>query len=78
MLEIRDRETVQLREEWQLMEAYQDLIETRFEDRVNYRFSYKINRGSWETVETKGNGEDIPNRSYLQGSQDTIFLKIRG
>jgi hypothetical protein len=46
--------------------------------RVNYRFSYKINRGSWETVETKGNGEDIPNRSYLQGSQDTIFLKILG
>lgn len=39
VLEIRDRETVSLREEWQLLEAYKDLIETRFENRVNFTFS---------------------------------------
>ena len=38
VLEIRDRETVSLREEWQLMEAYKDLIETRFENRVIFTF----------------------------------------
>lgn len=36
VLEIRDRETVKLREEWQLLEAYRDLIQTRFEDRVEF------------------------------------------
>ena len=46
--------------------------------RVNYRFTYKINRGNWGTVETRTNGEDIPNRSYLQGSEDTLFLKVQG
>lgn len=46
--------------------------------RVNYRFSYKFNRGNWATVETQADGSDIPNRSYLQGSKDTLFVSIRG
>lgn len=37
VLEIRDKETVQLGEEWQLLEAYRDLIQTRFEDRVIFQ-----------------------------------------
>ena len=46
--------------------------------RVNYRFSYKIHRGNWSTVESDAQGNDILNRSFLQGTEDTIQLVIDG
>ncbi len=46
--------------------------------RVDYRFSYKINRGNWATVESDSEGNDITNRSYLQGAEDTVQLTIEG
>lgn len=37
---------------------------------------FKFTRGSWETVEKGANGEEIPDRTFTYGNNDTIFVNI--
>jgi predicted alpha/beta superfamily hydrolase len=37
---------------------------------------FKFTRGSWETVEKGTNGEEIPDRSFTYGNNDTILVNI--
>ncbi len=37
---------------------------------------FKFTRGSWETVEKGANGEEIPNRTFTYGNNDTVFVNI--
>jgi len=38
--------------------------------------NFKITRGNWTSVETLPSGKDIPNRTHINGQNDTIRLKI--
>lgn len=38
--------------------------------------SFKITRGDWNSVETLPSGDDIANRTYINGQADTVYLKI--
>jgi len=38
--------------------------------------SYKITRGNWNSVETFTSGQDIPNRTFINGQADTVLLKV--
>jgi hypothetical protein len=38
--------------------------------------SFKITRGTWNTVETRPSGEDIENRTFICGQDDTLKLKV--
>ncbi len=37
---------------------------------------FKFTRGSWETVEKGASGEELANRQFVFGNQDTLHLKI--
>lgn len=37
---------------------------------------FKFTRGSWETVEKGANGEEIPDRTFTYGNNDTILVNI--
>jgi predicted alpha/beta superfamily hydrolase len=50
-------------------------IEKKF-DMANYEF--KITRGSWDKVESRKDGTDIPNRSFKLLSDTTINVTIEG
>ncbi|MCB9023789.1 MAG: hypothetical protein H6542_04435 [Lentimicrobiaceae bacterium] len=38
--------------------------------------SYKVTRGNWKSVETLPSGMDIPNRTFINGQSDTVYLQI--
>jgi hypothetical protein len=46
--------------------------------RAEYSLEFKITRGSWRTVETESNGEDIENRVYTYKEVKEIRIEIEG
>jgi len=38
--------------------------------------SFKITRGNWNSVEVLPSGDDISNRTYINGQADTVYLKV--
>jgi hypothetical protein len=38
--------------------------------------SFKITRGNWNSVETLPSGDDIVNRTFINGQADTVLLKV--
>ena len=38
--------------------------------------SFKITRGNWKSVETLPSARDIPNRTFMNGQSDTVFLRV--
>ena len=44
----------------------------------NENFEFKITRGSWKNVATDQLGNEIENRVFEPGIEDTIRIKVKG
>ena len=61
---------------------HRDVLRKNNNVRLTYDISgfpdgeFKITRGRWSTVEVNKNGEDIENRFYQFGKEETLKLKV--